>query len=156
MEFELSEHCDIHELAAAQCGLWLANEVVLGRPEFERPGALREIAIKLAGVEYREDRGRDRGSVITRVVRRGWGDCEDLSSAWHSLLKRMFGRTNDVASLLTHGGLPGKFHAFCRVHGKVFDPSVAGSRVLDLTVRGGMGRPPEAIYFDPRAVVIAA
>jgi hypothetical protein len=66
------------------------------------------------------------------------------------------GENADVIALLTPGSHAKEFHAFLRVHGKTFDPSVRGSRVLTYETEGGMNPPPPHVYHDPRAVIIAA
>jgi hypothetical protein len=140
---ELSEAWDAEELAADLSSLWAKNRIILARPSWS--ASLEDVGRSLQALRYRAE-SPDVATVIDRLLTRGFGDCEDLCAAWHEWAKATRGPRSDVQSLLTPGGGVKQYHCFLRISGRVFDPSV----------QGGMPRPPDSIYQDPRAVVIAA
>ena len=133
----LSERPSIGEIAGALSGLVAANRAIVADGRWRpRPADLRSLP-------YRTDPpGLDTWTVGPRLVRRGFGDCEDLMAAWVVALEA---ERQEVSAWLTHGGGPRQYHCFVRAGREVFDPSVFG----------GMPRPPNEIYTDPRAVRIA-
>ena len=110
-------------LDAALESVTRANEGLIARglPLFSEAGPGRRFRWK---PEPPGDEHFDLGST---VLRRGWGDCDDLAP-WHAASLRASGEDPDARAIVvpSASGVPGRWHAVVeRASGAVEDPSLA-------------------------------
>ena len=117
-------------LDAALESVTRANEGLIARgfPLFEEAGP---------GKRFRwrpEPPGDEHFDLASTVLRRGWGDCDDLAP-WHAASLRASGEDPEARAVVvpSKSGVPGRWHAVVeRAGGSIEDPSLAagmGSRV---------------------------
>lgn len=117
-------------LDAALESVTRANEGLIrrGLPTFSEAGP---------GKRFRwrpEPPGDEHFDLGSTVLRRGWGDCDDLAP-WHAASLRATGEDRDARAVVvpSSSGVPGRWHAVVeRSNGSIDDPSLAagmGSRV---------------------------
>ncbi len=106
-------------LAAAARGLTEANILLMRR------AAARGRPIPMlyrAGVRYqREPTGQEAWDTVDRVMRRGYGDCEDLA-AWLAAELRFTG-VDPLAAVVIRRTGPQTMHAQVESRGQILDPS---------------------------------
>jgi hypothetical protein len=118
------------EVAAALLGLLAANLAVLANGYKPDP-------LVFGGLQYVEDPpGLDIWLTIQKLLDRGWGDCADLAIGWGAYLIALGVPCSIWIAVLKP--YKRRYHAYLRVRGKLFDPSV----------RGGM-KPLPLEYYKP-------
>lgn len=67
--------------------------------------------LRLSGVRYRQEPyGREEWDNVLTLLRRGWGDCEDLA-AWRAAEVQLQGGKAELAVRPSRSGIPGRYHA---------------------------------------------
>ncbi len=113
------------EVAGALLGLLAANLAVLANGYKPDPAVLKRL-------QYIEDPpGLDIWFTIQKLLDRGSGDCEDLALGWGAYLIALGVPCSIWIAILKP--YKRRYHAYLRVRGKLFDPSVVGGmRALPL------------------------
>jgi len=106
---------------AALESVTLANEPLIARGKLPSAAA----AIKAKRVRWRpEPPGDEHFDLASTVLRRGWGDCDDLAP-WHAASLRASGQDPEAEAFVRRSG-PQRWHALVRrSNGRIEDPSRA-------------------------------
>lgn len=116
--------------------------------------------LRAKGIRWKpEPPGDEHFDMASTVMRRGWGDCDDLAP-WHAASLRATGEDEDARAVVKPSG-PGRWHAVVvRGDGDIEDPSLAAGmpsrpQVNGALVAGGALAPAWSPMFPDGRMAIA-